>query len=203
MRVHLAFQITSQTTLKMLSNKRLLAKCHMNEELVGPMKKVIAAMDEMIDIMNATSIHNGVPKNGRIINKPTYKHIMKLLNILKLFTTWKQEPGSKKENFITSESYDDLVWMVYAVVGVATHYLDEDGKKTMDQGRSGSDVLENHFSNNRTKYSSASLHNCNVGTANAQASRTHTFSTKTGTNHSGTRKETQVEIFSEIQRKKK
>ena len=65
MRVFLAFQITSQTTLKMRSDKRLLAKCNMTKDLVGPFKKVIATMDEMIDIMDATSIHTGVPKKWK------------------------------------------------------------------------------------------------------------------------------------------
>ena len=87
-----------------------------------------------------------------------------------------------KERTITSESYENLTWMVFSVIGVATTFLEEDGSKMFDQGRSGSDVLEHHFSNIRSKYPSATLYNCEIGTANAQACRSNTFNTKSGGN---------------------
>ena len=202
MRVFLAVQITSQGSLRLLRDKLLLQKCHITDELVAPFIKIISTLDRLVDIMNARSVHNGVPKDGRIIHKPTHPHLMELLDTLKIFAAWKKEADSNKEHFITPESYEDMTWMIYAVIGVAVTHLSDDGSKKMDQGRFGSDVCENHFSNNRTKYPSASLVDCEVGTANSQSSRTHTFSTKTGSNTSGSRKETETEIFAQIHRKK-
>ena len=121
---------------------------------------------------------------------------------MKIFTTWKNEAVNKKESFIAPESYEDMTWMVYAVVGVAITYLSDGSRKQMDQGQFGLDVCENHFSNSRSKYPSVSLIDCEVSTENSQSSRIHTFLTKTGPNTSGSRKETETEIFSKIHRKK-
>ena len=196
MRVHLAVQITSQSTLHLLRDQRLLKKCKMTEELVAPFIKIVSTFDRLIDIMNARLVNNGVLKDGCIIHKPTHRHLMELLHTLKIVTTWKKETVNNKEQFITLESYEDMTWMMYAVIGVAVAYLKEDGSKRMDQGRFGSDLCENHFSNNRSKYTSTSLIKCEVGAANSQSSRTHTFSTDTGLNTAGSRKETETDIFS-------
>ena len=48
-------------------------------------------------------------------------------------------------HYMTRECYEDLSWMVFATVGVACAYLDEDKSKKMHQGRSGSDVCEHFF----------------------------------------------------------
>jgi len=34
----------------------------------------------------------------------------------------------------TPESYEDMTWMIYAVIGVAVVHLSDDGSKKMDQG---------------------------------------------------------------------
>ena len=64
-----------------------------------------------------------------------------------------------------------------------------DGSRRFDQGRSGSDCCEHHFTNIRMRYQSASLIDCQVGTANAQSSRSNTFTTKSNANTAGSRKE--------------
>ena len=203
MRVSFASQITSPTTIRMLRDRQLLEKCNMTDEMVAPFIEIIDKLDETVDIMNAKSEHNGVRKKGRIINSPKHKHLMELLELLSLFTSWKKEAGAFKERTITSESYEDLTWMVFSVVGVATTFLEEDGSQMFDQGRSGSDVLEHHFSNICSKFPSAILQNCEIGTANAQACRSNTFNTKSGGNTAGSRNETVQELFGDIVRKKK
>ena len=60
---------------------------------------------------------------GEKITSPTHCHLVELLETLAMFNNWKKEAGKFKESFNTSESFDDLTWMVYAVVGVSISYL--------------------------------------------------------------------------------
>ena len=145
--------------------------------------------------MNARSSNHNVKKMGEVIDSPTHRHIGELLKTLQLFTEWKKEAGKFKERFITDESYEDLSWMIFAVVGVASKYLHEDGRNKFDQGRSGSDVCEHQFANIRMKYQSANKFNCEIGTSNAQAYRSNSF-TISNANTSGSRKDTKSELFS-------
>ena len=69
MRVHLATQITSQATC------RLIDEADGRKDELVPMREIIQSIDEMIDIMNATSNHNGVKKNGEKIDSPNHRHI--------------------------------------------------------------------------------------------------------------------------------
>ena len=55
--VYLAAQITSMTTVELLGNEELLSKCKYTKEEVAPMVKIISKLDQMIDIMNAKSMH--------------------------------------------------------------------------------------------------------------------------------------------------
>ena len=101
----------------------------MTDELFAPFIKIISTLDRLVDIMNARSVYNGVPKDGRIIHKPKHPHLMELLDTLKIFAVQKKEAESNKEHFITPESYEDMTWMIYAFVGVAVTYLSDDGSK--------------------------------------------------------------------------
>ena len=121
------------------------------------MKEIILAVDKMIDIMNATSNYNGLKKDGEKINSPHHRHITELLEILALFFDWNEECGKFKERFIPRESYEDFIWMVFAVIGVSVFYLEIDGSCVFDQGRSGSDCCEHHFGNIRMRYTSANI----------------------------------------------
>ena len=120
-----------------------------------------------------------------------------------LFTKWKREAGTFKHHFITRKSYKDMSWMVFLVVGVALTYLKMDSSRRFDQGRSGLDCYEHHFANIRMRYQSDSLIDCEVGTVNAQTSRSNTFTTKSNASTAGTRKETRNELFAPIIRKEK
>ena len=65
MRVYLAAQITSMTTVELLSNDKLLDTCKYKKDDVAPMIKIISKLDEMIDIMNAKGMHrNKTKKRG-------------------------------------------------------------------------------------------------------------------------------------------
>ena len=76
MHLFLAVQIISQSSLRLLRDNFLREKCKMIDELVVPFIKSISTLDRMIDIMNALLVHNGVPKDGHIIHKPTHPHLM-------------------------------------------------------------------------------------------------------------------------------
>ena len=153
--------------------------------------------------MNATDNHNGVKKLEETINSPTHHHhhLVELLETLTLLNDWKKEAGKFKERFITNESFEDLTWMVFGVVGVSMTYLKADKQYVFDQGRSGSDCCEHHFGNIRMRYNSANLQNCEYATAKAKTSRSCTFSVESKTNTAGARKETKSELFQEMFKK--
>ena len=159
------------------------------------MLEIIFELDQLIDLMNATDNHNRVKKLGGKINSPTHHHLVELLKTLALLNVWKKKAGKFKERFITNESFEDLTWMVYGVVGVSMTFLKADKKYVFDQGRSRSDYCEHHFGNIRMRYNNANLQNCEYATAKAPTSRSCKFSVKTRTNTSGARKKTKSELF--------
>ena len=69
--------------------------------MIASFIEIIDKLDKTVDIMNAKSEHNGVKKEGRIINSPKPKHLMELLEFLSLFTSWKKEVVVFKERTIT------------------------------------------------------------------------------------------------------
>ena len=110
-----------------------------------PMIELFNSVDRLVDIMNGTGFKKGKDRNVELINKPKHRHVLELFDILRLFEEWKTECGGYTDKFITQYTYEDLVWMVFGVAGVAI-YLKEDGSIAMHQGRHGSDVLEHLFS---------------------------------------------------------
>ena len=95
--------------------------------------------------MNGSAYKNGKHKDVELINSPDHKHIEELFDILRLFEEWKKETKGSPSKFITSYTYEDLVWMVFGVAAVARLYLNADKSVAMHQGRSGSDVCEHFF----------------------------------------------------------
>ena len=125
MRVHLATQIISLSTCWLINESS--SRKYTKEDL-APMREIIFTLDQSIDIMNATANHNGVKELGETINSPTHHHLVKLLETLALLNDWKKEAGKFKERFITNESFEDLAWMVFGVIGVFMTYLKADKK---------------------------------------------------------------------------
>ena len=127
MQVFLAMQIFSQTMIRMLT-----VHCDSTDANIGdydPMMEIFNAVDWLIDIMNATSFKNGKHTQVRHINSPVHPNIFELFAILRLFEEWKEEAGGFNEKYITKYTYEDLVWMVFGLAGVAYCYLDVDGSK--------------------------------------------------------------------------
>lgn len=62
-----------------------------------------------------------------------------------MFEDWKEEAGGFTDKFITRQTYEDLVWMVFGVAAIACTCLEEDESLVFHQGRSGSDPCEHFF----------------------------------------------------------
>lgn len=180
MRVFLAVQIPSQNTITMLKAESG------NDEQYAPMIELFEAVDRLVDIMNGTGYKNGKNKNVGLINTPTHHHMIELFGILQTFEGWKLECGGFTKAFITQQTYEDLVWMVFGVVAIGSLYLDEDGKHTMHQGRSGSDVCEHFFAMIRYINSNPTMQQCREGASRAASNVSSSmFSKKAGSNAAG------------------
>ena len=146
MRVFLALQITSQTCIKMIKDH---CECNDNIEVIEdykPMIELFESVDRPIDIIMNGNGYKAKNRNVELINKLGHKHIFELFDILCVFEEWKSKGDGKfTGNFITKYTYEDLVWMVFGVATHASLYLDEDGTKTMHQGKSGTDVCGHFF----------------------------------------------------------
>ena len=90
---------------------------------------------------------------------------------LRIFEKWKKECGRHKKNFITSQSYEDLVWMVFGFAAHASLYLKEDKTEMMHQGRSGTDVCEHFFSMIRYINSNPTMQQAREGASNVASSQ--------------------------------
>ena len=150
MRVFLAVQIPSATCIRMIKDH---CEDTSNDAVIAdyqPMIDLFTKVDRLVDIWNGTNHKKGKVRNVELINKPKHRHITELFDVLRLFEEWKKEgKGKFTKNFITKQTYEDLVWMVFGIAAVACLNLDEDGSKTMHQGRGGTDVNENFFSRMR------------------------------------------------------
>ena len=146
MRVFLAMQALSQTMADMLTD-------YCKPEAEGgkggdikefePMLEIISAVNRLVDIMNGIRFKNGKDKEVYLIDTPFHPHIFELFDILRLFEDWKKEAGGFTDKFLTRQTYEDLVWMVFGVAALACTYLEEGN--ILHQGRGGSDVVEHFF----------------------------------------------------------
>jgi hypothetical protein len=137
-------------------------------ELVGlddfySMILVFDKLDRLVDIMNATRSSNKNAKrrkNCHDINSPPRPHLIELLNILAVFYDWRLETGDDKDSFVPLTTYEDLCWIIFAVVGV---------------GKTSS----------KNQFDQPEVDNCRQGTARSQAVRSNTFNGKDKGNTSG------------------
>ena len=187
MRVFLAVQIMSLTMIEMIRDV-----CKPIEEGgrgydIGQYSSVIeifTAVNRLVDIMNGKAMNGNKFLDVELIDQPTHRHTEELLKILKLFTEWKVECKKYPKKFITRESYEDLCWMVFGVVGIACTYLKEDGSCKMHQGRSGTDPLEHLFCKLRSKNSNGTQldYNQGISTESVGTGGSHLFSRSGGQN---------------------
>ena len=57
----------------------------------------------------------------------------------------KEESGKDKKTFILWQTYQDLAWLVFGLIGLARTYLKEDKSRAMAQWREGTGHCENEF----------------------------------------------------------
>lgn len=139
MRVFLAVQVMSQSTINMIKE---YCSYEDNDEDIDKYTGVIELFDKidrLVDICNAYDAKQDSKaykmRDVEKINHPKHRHIMELFDILRLVEEWKAECGGKFNNkFITKQTYEDLLWVIYGIAGVASCYLKEDGSLTLDQG---------------------------------------------------------------------
>ena len=170
MRVFLAVQVMSQSTIAMIKD---YCDNEINETDVREYKGMLELFDKidrLVDICNGYGAEQ-ISKDYKDrdvdkINHPQHRHIMELFDVLRLVEEWKKEAGGFKKQFITKQTYQDLHWLVYGIAGLASHYLKEDGSLILDQGRLGSDVMEHFFSMIRNDNS-----NPDLGAANQAAGK--------------------------------
>ena len=167
------------------------------------MIELLDAVNRLIDIINARGYKNGKHLKVWHINSTAHPHIFEMFSILRLFEEWKQEVGLT-DRFITRQTYEDLVWMVFGLAGIACVYLDTDGNKKMHQGRSGTDVCEHFFAMIRSINSNPNLQQCREGASKVSSSiKSNLFTgTKGGQNTAGTKRE-HDDFFNPLHKKRK
>lgn len=149
MRVFLAVQVLSQTTINMITE---YCQQDNNEATIDEYQGMIdlfAKINRLVDICNAKGGDQITKSKKRRdvekINHPKHKHIFELFDVLREFEKWKKECGGLNKKFITRQTYEDLKWLVFGIASVAGLYLKEDKSLVMDQGRLGSDTCEHFF----------------------------------------------------------
>jgi hypothetical protein len=88
-------------------------------------------------------------------------------------------------SFVPLITYEDLCWIIFAVVGVGKKHLLNDKTRIMLQRLSGTVIWEKHFCNIRNQFDQPAVDNCRQGTAHSQAVRSNTFNGKYKGNTSG------------------
>ena len=143
MRVYLAVQVMSDTMRRMIISHA--DHCGGTDKYKSILE-IISNIDLLVDICNGTNMSSkGIYKGCECINTPDHPHIGELLDIMETFVTWKLESGEEKRHFITEQSYEDLIYLVVGIVGLASTYLKADRSRIMVQSRSSSNVVEHEF----------------------------------------------------------
>ena len=118
----------------------------MEEEPVEEWEQVIDVIDRidrMVDVLNARW-----DRGAEQIDLPQHKYIFELFSVLQMFEEWKDDVGGFTFEFITRQTYEDLQWMIFSVVGISCKYLDLNKSKKTNQKRGGTDVCEYCFCKN-------------------------------------------------------
>ena len=156
MRVYLAVNITSKSTVRMIerySGER--------SQEYAPLCEVLLKLDKLIDIVNAHAKKKHYP-----VDSPTSPYIPSLLETVQLFTEWKEE-AQNANHFVPVTTYQDLCWVCFSTIGLAKQYTKADKSIKLDQGRSGSDDCEHRFCAIKAKGGTASKHAADIGNAKA------------------------------------
>ena len=153
MKVFLAMHILSQTMIRMIRDF-----CELEAENIEdwiPFIEVIDKVDRLVDICNAR-----YDRGVECLNCPKHKHVFELFSILQLFEEWREQAGGFNKKFITRQTYEDLQWLAFGMVGVACYYLKSDKSRWMNQRRAGSDPCEHFFAKTRQNNPFPTLQQC-------------------------------------------
>ena len=82
----------------------------------------------------------------------------------------KKKIKGKPSKYITSYTYEDLIWMVFGVAAIAKLYLNSDDLLSIHQGRSRSDVCGHFFALTRYINQNPTMKQC-IGVGSRVASR--------------------------------
>ena len=164
MRVFLALQALSQTMINMVKDYCLpIEQGGMGAGDIDDYESfitIISAVNRLVDIMNGVRFKNGQDKQVFLIDCPEHPHVFELFDILRLFEDWKDDTGGFTHEYITRQTYEDLVWMVFGVAAMACTYLEDDCSLVFHQGRGGSDVCKHFFANMRNDNPNHNLQQC-------------------------------------------
>ena len=146
----------------------------------------IGKIDRLVDIWNNTDINNRKEVKGcEMINSPDHFHLEELLSIFDVFCEWRNEAEKNKEEFITWQSFEDLSWLIFGIIGIARTYLKKDKSRTMVQRKGGSDVCENEFAGVRERNPKPTILNARQTVARRTGTRTAIYNKRPRSNTSG------------------
>ena len=132
--------------------------------------------------------NRGENKGCEILNSPSHFHLQELLNILITFTEWKNEAGVNVKEFVPWQTYVDLCYLIFGLVGLSRCYLQEDKGRTLVQRKNGSDDVEHEFAGIRVRNPKPTIQDCVLVTGRRSGCRQSVFTRINKTNTSGTDK---------------
>lgn len=110
----------------------------------GPLIEMAKRINRLVDIMNGSN--NCEPVNG-----PSHPYMDELLEILEWFTAWSRR-ATDKQHFITTESFQDMQWLILGIVSSSCSLLGPHCRHAghrMALAKINQDVCEHHFTNAR------------------------------------------------------
>ena len=119
MRVFIALQMMSQTSIRMIKDMCSSTDSIFNIQDYQPMIEVFEKIDRLVDITNGNG-SKGKDRKVELINHPRHDHIKELFSILRVFEEWKTECGGFNTKIVTGYTYKDLVWMVLMTIQACT-----------------------------------------------------------------------------------
>jgi len=116
-----------------------------NRAVYTSLRTIIEAVDLIVGLFNSImQNYKGEAKGCENIDRPSHPLLGKALKHLALFTEWKDESTSAN-HFFPATTYEDLVFMIFGLVGVSKTYLREDKSFVLVQRRGSTDNIEHIF----------------------------------------------------------
>lgn len=219
MRVFLAAQVLSNLMVELIDcyTDQLESK----SEGYASLRALATRVDCLVDIVNATHMHNGKCKGCKDIDIPDHEHITEMLEIVEWFTEWYEQSEETRSEvtrkvakatgwkpkkgtniwYVPKSTYEDLCWLVLGLSGIAVTYLKTDGSRVLDQSRSGSDTCKHTFASIPNANCNPTLLDARKPVAKASVVKANTFHGTSRANTSGTKRMNVVELNSPLLKK--